>query len=582
VFCPVDASGIFTAEAGKFEGLKVFEANEKIIAALEEKGKLIAKKSLSHSYPHCWRCKQPIIFRATHQWFLGIDRGNLREKLIGAAGKVKWVPSSGLERISSMIKQRPDWCLSRQRFWGTPVPVLYCERCGRPQKDPGLLRHIENRVLEEGTDFWFAEPSGKIAPENYKCSCGCGKFRKETDILDVWLDSGISWMAVMEEGTLGKEMYPCDLYLEGSDQHRGWFQTSLIPSVALNGKAPYKEVLTHGFVLDDKGRAMHKSVGNAVSPQEIYNKYGAEILRLWVTLSDYCDDIRISEKLLGVPVDLYRKIRNTLRYILGNLNDFNPAKNCVPHDKLPEMELYIRHKLNNLISNVRRRYERHEYRQAMRAMADFCILDLSAFYLDATKDAIYTLDDDDLERRGAQTVLHDIFVSLTVMLSPVLSFTCEEAWRAARNEFDSSLPESVFLADMPEFKEKWKNDNLERKWLRIMSARERALKVIEDLRKKGEIGSSLEAKVIFEAPEDEYNFMLSVRDILKKAAIVSEIEVEKGKTSSLIAYARRSGGVKCPRCWQWKKDVASDGEYMDLCARCVAVLKAKKNRGVLS
>ncbi|MCG2726902.1 MAG: isoleucine--tRNA ligase [Elusimicrobia bacterium] len=576
VFCPVNNSGCFTKEAGEFEGLKVFKANEKIIKTLENSGHLIASKSVSHSYPHCWRCKQPIIFRATEQWFLGIDHKDLRQTLMNEAEKVSWVPQTGKERMMNMLEQRPDWCLSRQRYWGTPIPVLYCKSCQKIQIDEILMKHIEERVFKEGSDFWFSAGATDIIPKDYKCSCGGADFEKEKDILDVWLDSGVSWRAVIKDAeSLGAKMYPADLYLEGSDQHRGWFQTSLIPSVALNGKPPYKTVLTHGFVLDDKGKAMHKSSGNVVSPQEIYQKYGAEILRLWVALSDYCEDIRISDKLLSGPIDIYRKIRNTIRYILGNLSDFNPRENYVSDDNIAEMDRYIRHRLSLAIKDINSHYQKYEYRHAARRIADFCILDLSAFYLDALKDKLYTLSADDNQRRSAQTVLYDVLLALLQVMAPILSFTAEEAWQVIKKEIYPNLSESVFLSDLPKEKSKWLDEKLNERWTKIMKIREKVLKSIEDMRGAGKIGSSLEAKILFTTSDAKTaDFLKSTIELWPAIAIISECEIKFDEAASrLDISAVRASGTKCPRCWQWRKDIGLDNEFADICGRCADVMK---------
>ena len=582
VFCPVNNSGCFTKDAGELEGLQVFKANERVIKTLEESNHLVASKSISHSYPHCWRCKQPIIFRATEQWFLGIEHKNLRQTLINEAEKVSWVPPTGKERMMSMLSQRPDWCLSRQRYWGTPVPVLYCKSCQEVQIDEALMKHIEDRAFKEGSDFWFSDTPENIVPKDYKCSCGSSDFEKEKDILDVWLDSGVSWRAVVKDNTaLGEKMYPADLYLEGSDQHRGWFQTSLIPSVALNGIPPYKTVLTHGFVLDDKGKAMHKSSGNVVSPQEVYKKYGAEILRLWVALSDYSEDIRISDKLLSGPIDLYRKIRNTIRYILGNLSDFNPKAHYVADENITEMDRYIRHRLTLAVKDINLNYQKYEYRQATRRIADFCILDLSAFYLDALKDKLYTLSSDDKQRRSAQTVLYDVLLTLTKLMAPILSFTAEETWQVIKVEIDSGISDSVFFSDLPKEKAEWLDDTLSARWAKIMQIREKAFKAIEDIRSEGKVGSSLEAKVIFSTSDEKMaEFLKSTVELWPAIAIISECEIKFDKSASELDISTvHAGGAKCSRCWQWRRDIGSDSEFTDICGRCANVM-TQQTKGV--
>ncbi|MBI4657194.1 MAG: isoleucine--tRNA ligase [Elusimicrobia bacterium] len=576
IFCPVNEEGKFTQEAGVFSGLKVFEANEKIIEVLNSQGSLAGSGTVLHSYPHCWRCKQPVIFRATEQWFLGVDVNSLRERLILEADKVKWVPGPGKERMRSMLALRPDWCLSRQRYWGTPIMILYCKKCRKPQVSSGLMKSFEQRVFAEGSDFWFIEDASALAGPGHRCDCGSDEFYKEKDILDVWLDSGVSWYAVLKNGKFGVDYYPCDVYLEGSDQHRGWFQTSLIPSVVLNGTAPYKIVLTHGFLLDDKGRAMHKSFGNAVSPDEIIKKYGAEVLRLWVTLSNYSDDVRISEKLLSVAIDAYRKIRNTMRYLLGNLADYSPGENQVEHGSLLETDRYMRHKLALLIEEVGKAYLDFEYRHAIRKLADFCILDLSAFYLDSLKDRLYTFGIDSIERRSGQTVLYDILTSLLSLTAPVLSFTAEEAWQTAKKEISPELPESVFLAGFPESKSGWLDEKLAGRWLKIMEIREKILKAIEEQRQKGVVGSSLEAKVVFKTSSAEIKkFLEDACQLWTQVAIVSDAEIRSDASFSgdIEIEIERAEGAKCPRCWQWKKDVGADASNSEVCLRCAAVLK---------
>ena len=602
IFCPVKEDGRFDKDAGIFEGLKVFEANEKVSAALKSDGLLVCLKTINHSYPHCWRCKQPIIFRATEQWFLKVDMLDLRSKLVKEADGVKWRPVSGHERMTSMLRARPDWCLSRQRYWGTPIVAFYCKACGKPHTDSAVLKKIEERVFLEGSDFWFSEGPEKLLPADYKCGCGGREFRKEKDILDVWFDSGNSWYAVLKDSSqlpvtgyrlpitdyrphghpgLPAGSYPADLYLEGSDQHRGWFQTSLIPSVALHGHPPYKTVLTHGFVLDDKGRAMHKSMGNVVSPEEVISKYGAEVLRLWAALCDYSDDVRISEKLLAGPVDTYRKLRNTVRYILGNLSDFNPLHDAVAHERLPEIDRYMRARLFELSARVEEHYSNFQYRPAIRAVTDFCILDLSAFYLDSLKDRLYTLSPGNPARRSGQTVLYDTLMAVLKMISPVLSFTAEEAWQTARKEIAPGLEESVFLSDYPRFDGAWQDKPLLKKWERVMRVREQATKAIEELRKNGTVGSSLEAKVIFiTSKEETAAFMRENEALWPQALIVSECVLETNAAAGeLDMKVTQADGGKCPRCWQRKKDVGSNPAHPGVCARCSAALSEIANSG---
>lgn len=569
VYCPVNEKGCYTKDVPDYEDMHVFDANPKIVKELEEKGYLIQSQEITHSYPHCWRCKSPIIFRATEQWFLNIDKDGLREKLIEELGRVGFYPKGGEERMRSMIAGRPDWCLSRQRFWGTPITVLYCKKCNEPVLDPKLFAFIRERAMKEGSDFWFTDQVEKLMPQGYQCGCGCSDFRKETDILDVWLDSGVSWSAVLKDRGLD---YPADMYSEGSDQHRGWFQSSLIPSYCLEGKAPFKTILTHGMVLDGQGKAMHKSLGNTVAPQDVVAKYGADILRLWIGFSDYQDDVRISDEILGGPVDTYRKLRNTIRYALGNLFDYHPKDHQVPADKLAEMDRYMLGLLDGLIKEVTAAYEEYNFRKAMRAIANFCILDLSSFLLDASKDRLYTLGATAPSRRSAQTVLREIVVTLLQLVAPVLSFTAEEAWQELRKiKAGEDLAKSIFLSQMPVSASLPADDALAEKWTKIRSVREDVLKALEDARQKGLIGSALEAKVIFKTNDEQTRaFLKDTEALWPEIAIVSSVEITAGSLP-LEVVIEHAEGEKCARCWQWKTDVGQH-QHKDLCARCSDVL----------
>lgn len=573
IFCPVDQQGRYTAKVPEFEGLKVQESNGKICEKLKSLNLLLAEKDIIHSYPNCWRCKNPVIFRSTEQWFLQIDKKDLRPKLLEEIKKVNWVPPSGRDRMYSMVQNRPDWCLSRQRFWGTPISVIYCKKCNKPQIDDKLFSAIVSRAYKEGSDFWFEKSVEEIVPKDYKCSCGEKEFVKENDILDVWLDSGVSWSAVLE---MRKKTIPCDLYLEGSDQHRGWFQTSLIPAVALKNTAPYKTVFTHGFVLDGEGKAMHKSVGNVVSPLEIINKYGADILRLWVCMSDYFEDIRISEKLLSGPIDTYRKLRNTIRYILGNLWDYQPSKHKVPDEKLPEMDIYIKILLGELIEKTKSYYAKFQYRKAIKTISDFCILDLSSFYFDSLKDRLYTLGTSSPERRSAQTVIFETIKTLLKLLAPVLSFTAEEAWiQMQKIPVGKNLMESIFLEDFPESFSISDTKKIKEKWDKIRTIRETVLKALEEARQKNIIGSPLEAKIIFKtADKNMQNFLKDTLALWPCIAIISQAEIDYcAKETELEVKVSGADGTKCPRCWQWKTDIGKNPVYPDLCQRCSEVLK---------
>ncbi len=568
-FCPVDEKGCYTKAAGVFPGMNVFDVNPLMVKKLDELGALIKEQEITHSYPHCWRCHNPIIFRATEQWFMSIDKNGLREKLMKHLDEVKFYPAAGQERMRSMIGLRPDWCLSRQRFWGSPVTILYCKECGKAQVNSKLFDFIKKRAMDEGSDFWFTDPVEKLHPAEYACECGCTQFTKETDILDVWLDSGVSWAAVLKDRKID---FPADVYSEGSDQHRGWFQSSYIPSYTLENVAPFKTILTHGMVLDGEGKPMHKSAGNAVDPEDVINKYGADILRLWVSLSDYQGDVRISETILQGPIDTYRKLRNTVRYALGNLYDYDPAVHKVPAKDLAEMDKYMLGRLNAMIEEVRAGYEEFNFRRAMRALTDFCILDLSSFMLDASKDRLYTLGVNAPSRRSAQTVLAEIVVDLLQLMAPVLCFTAEEAWQTLRHTaLGRELAQSIFLTNMPANSSFIPDVRLEKKWNEIRRIREGVQKFLEEAREKKIIGSSLEAKVIFSTCDPSTRaFLEETKALWPEIAIVSQVEIKDGKDPLFVEIVHATGH-KCARCWQWKDEVGTLGEG-DLCARCAEVL----------
>ncbi len=552
---PVDFAGVFTEKAPRWKGKHILkEGNSEIIADLQERGLLLAKSEIQHSCPHCWRCKNSTIFRTTEQWFLKLS-ADLRARLLAEIEATRWVPEEGRNRISAMVAHRPDWCLSRQRVWGTPIPVLYSVS-GKAVTDDAVLEAIEKKASIEGSDFWFQRWGDILQLSDWPFLPHhpdlAGGFRRESDILDVWLDSGVSWLTVLGGSVIA------DLYLEGSDQHRGWFQSSLVMSTALRGKAPYKAVLTHGFVLDEKGRAMHKSTGNVVAPQEVISKWGADLLRLWVALCDYNDDVRISEKLLAGPADSYFRVRNTLRYLLGNLNDFS-APQALAFGDLPEMERYLLHRLAALQKDVLEDYREYRYRAAARRLVDFCSFDLSAFYLDAIKDRLYTFKISAPERLAAQTVMAETLTRLCALLSPILSFTADEAWRV----WAGKQAPSVFLWDLPALDPKWTDAELADRWARARELRERVAKKIEEARAAKLIGKSLEAAVVL--PGDPLQFSgLNLAELF----IVST--VEWGAGSEIVVL--RAAGLKCPRCWRWQTDVGDQESYPELCGRCARQL----------
>ena len=585
VLSPVDDKGKFSRDVAypDLEGLfTLSKGNAKILELLQQSGALVHQEKIRHSYPHCWRCKGPVIFRATYQWFLSVEHEDLRKRLLDEIGKVQWVPAYGQNRIRGMIEQRPDWCLSRQRLWGTPIPVFYCKACNEPLINDNSLNLIEEQVGQEGSDIWFSRTAGELLRHAKPFECGkCGgkDFTKGSDILDVWFDSGSSWQAVLQgdhktvTGALWKDelQYPASLYLEGSDQHRGWFQSSLIPSVAVRGRAPYFGVLTHGFIVDGEGKKMSKSLGNVIAPEDILKEYGADILRLWVAASDYREDIRLSKDILKGVAESYRKIRNTLRYLSGNISDFDPAKDAVPREKMPEIDRWALSRLARAIETCARSYEAYEFHRVVVAVIELCMVDGSSFYFDVLKDRLYTFKKDSLERRSAQTVLHRILESLLLLLAPVLSFTSEEVWRIGL-ERGQWKGESVFLSDFPEASPEWKDAALEEKWSRLRKIREKAQLSLEAARQSGLIGSSLEARVVFSQGEpSEREILRSMERDLPSILIVSQVENRNGE-GALNVSVEKASGEKCRRCWRYETEVRTEGPHAGLCGRCVEAL----------
>ena len=567
IYAPVDDKGKFTKEIPYFAGENVFTANKAIIEHLKNLGALLWEGKITHSYPHCWRCKKPIIFRATTQWFISVTHNNLREKALEEIDRVKWIPSWGRERIYSMVERRPDWCVSRQRSWGVPITLFVCKNCGYIVKDEKLFNKIYELVELEGSDVWFKINLEDLLP-NFKCpECGSSDFQKEKDILDVWFDSGVSHAAVLERNP--NLSWPADMYLEGSDQHRGWFQSSLIASVGSKGKAPYRIVLTHGFTVDGQGRKMSKSLGNVIAPQEIIKQHGADIIRLWVSAEDYRDDIKLSKEILSQLTEAYRKIRNTLRYLLGNIYDYD-GKNYEDH--LLEIDQWAMMKLQKLIKRVKRAYENFEFHQVFHGVHNFCVTDMSAFYLDILKDRLYTFKADSSERRAAQWVLYNIANSLIRLIAPVLSFTAEEAWQ----HLPFKETESVFLAGMPEENDKYVNDELEEKWEKLINIRDEVNKALEIKRQEKFIGNSLEAKIILNVKERLKEFIVPYFEFLPTLFIVSQVEVKElseSEDKDFTITVEKAEGYKCQRCWNYSPMVGKL-EISDVCPRCYHVIKA--------
>lgn len=584
ILMPVNDMGIFTKDAGKFEGMHVFKANPKIVEDLHERGILFASENITHSYPHCWRCKRPIIFRATKQWFMRIDHHGLRAKLQEVVKEdVQWVPEAGLERILGMVTTRPDWCLSRQRHWGVPIPALKCVGTdGEHRLYPAVINKFAEIVKREGTDAWFQKDVGEFLPEGFQCpETGCTEFEKTFDILDVWFDSGVSHRAVV--GPMMSEKLPVDLYLEGSDQHRGWFQSSLIPSVAIDGRAPFKGVLTHGFVVDGEGRKMSKSLGNVIGPDEITEIYGADILRLWVAASNYHEDIRLSKEIVARDIDAYRKIRNTIRYLLGNLHEFDPETQLVSYEELMMLDQWALSILEMTVDEIMTAYNTYDFAHVYRIIYKFCNEDLSSFYLDILKDRLYTSATNSAQRRSAQTVLFHILNHLVRLLAPILVFTAEEIFELMPKTKDIKSVENVHLLPWLDVNKAWFNGELKKDFLFLVDLRPFVMRELENKRTEGLIGSSLQAKVIIKtSSERDLQWLQAHEDDLAMYFIVSQVEFEKVEeisqplSSSLFSQMEirvlKADGEKCDRCWNYRS-LGADADHPMLCERCAQVVK---------
>jgi len=578
IICPVDGSGKLTAEAGAdFAGMFVFDANVPIIKYLAGLNRLFGKENIRHQYAHCWRCKNPIIYRATEQWFASVD-GFREEALNAIANDVQWIPSWGEARIHNMVADRHDWCISRQRVWGVPIPIFYCEDCNEHLVNDDTINAVADLFAKEGSDAWWAHSAEEILPQGTKCpKCGGTHFRKESDIMDVWFDSGSSHAAVCK--TRPELAWPADMYLEGSDQHRGWFQSSLLTSVATEGKAPYHAVLTHGYVVDGEGRKMSKSVGNTVAPQEVIAQYGADIIRLWAASSDYKADIRISKEILKQLSEVYRKIRNTIRYILGNTNDFNYETDKVEFKDMLELDRWALMHMQLLKKEVSAAYESYDFHVLYHAIHNFCSIEMSSYYLDILKDRLYAYKADSFERRSAQTAMYEIMLDLVVMIAPVLSFTMEEVWQFMKKP--ASMPESVFMMPWPECKEEYIDEALESKWDNFIEIRSEITRVLEGARRAKTIGHSLDAKVELHATGEALAILRSVEGDLATLLIVSQAKLVEGLAGGVEATGREdlkvtvqaAEGEKCERCWIYSDTVGKDAEHPTVCARCAAALK---------
>ncbi|MFZ3064751.1 MAG: isoleucine--tRNA ligase [Nitrospirota bacterium] len=578
IYTPVDSRGQFTSDVPEWQGVNVFKANPLINEKMKGLGVLIKEEKIVHSYPHCWRCKKPVIFRATEQWFISMEKNNLRQKALEQIDKkIGWVPPWGRNRIYSMIENRPDWCISRQRSWGVPITIVRCKSCNEPLMDQNIMNKIADMIDKEGADVWFLKEPSELLPKGTACpKCGKAEFAKEADILDVWFDSGVSHAAVLRERP--ELSWPADMYLEGSDQHRGWFHSSLLESIATVAESPYKTVLTHGFVVDGSGKKMSKSAGNVVAPQEVIKQYGAEILRLWVSAEDYKDDIRISKEILTRIAEAYRRIRNTCRFLLGNLYDFNPEKDAVSDTDLLEIDRWALHRLQALIQRVEDAYNNFEFHVIFHSLHNFCVVDMSSFYLDVLKDRIYTFKKGSIDRRAGQTVVYKILDSLVRIMAPILTFTADEVWQYIPAKKEAA----VHLADFPKVEKKFVDEKLAEKWDRLLKIRDEVLKALEVARQeKRIIGHSLDAEVSIYTSDDDINFLKGFD--LNSIFIVSSTKLDSNKTApqdvlkseeigGMYVMVTHAGGGKCERCWNYSEAIGKDKKHPTVCNRCVEAL----------
>ncbi len=581
-FCPVNADGRFFRAEGvpgelpeEIIGKTVWEANPIVVGILRDRGALLAEGRLEHSYPHCWRCHKPTIFRATEQWFIGMDLNGLRTKALEAIGKVEWVPGWGRERISDLVGTRPDWCISRQRVWGVPLVVFYCQQCGEAFTDRKYLDRVVELFRQQTTDVWYERTEAELLGPDARCTkCGGGTFRKGTDILDVWFDSGSSHLAVLNNDGWGLR-WPCDLYVEGPDQFRGWFQSSLLVGVGLKGGSPYRRCATHGWTLDGEGRAMSKSLGNIIEPDQIVKRYGAEVLRLWVASQEFTEDMRISDAILARLSEAYRKIRNTFRYALGNLSDFDPEKDAVPSGEMLELDQWILLRAEGLVKQCRAWYQELAFHKVYHAVYDFAISELSALYFDVLKDRLYTAAPRSRARRSAQTALYRLAYALVRLLTPILSFTTEEVWTHLKKP--SGEAESVHMSLFPEPAELSAGLTAQHRkgaknWDRLMEVRDHVLKSLEAARQEKFIGAPLEAAVHLKADGDLYPLLKQHAADLPALFIVSQVQLDRHADKVLSVHVARAEGTKCERCWKYTLDVGSVLELPTICAACAAAV----------
>lgn len=574
-FSPVDDEGRFTDEFDQMRGVNVFDSNHMIVDLLRERGMLIYTSEIEHSYPHCWRCKKPLIFRATEQWFFKIDHHDMRKKAIGATRTTKWIPSWGEVRFRGMVETRPDWCLSRQRSWGVPIPSFRCANCQRNMMTSETILYFAELSLKKSIDSWYTDDIKDLIPEMMRCECGSDEFEKEYDILDVWFDSGISHFAVLDKWE--EHRWPSDLYLEGSDQHRGWFQSSLWPALALRERAPYNSVLTHGFMLDENGKAMSKSAGNVIHPEEIINKYGADIVRLWVSSEDYRNDVRIGYEMMKQVSDSYRRIRNTFKFIIGNLSDFS-EDDAVPYEELDDIDKWILHTLHVLSGQVIEFYERFEFHLVYRRILNFCAVELSSIYFDISKDVLYLDLINSGKRRSIQTALNEIFNTLVRLIAPILAFTADEIWRFSHNV------DSVHLERYYKLDERFCNPEVAKNMERMVDIKKDVLKALEEKRKDKVIGTSLEAAITLLAKSDSTRKLLAGMEEHNRFFQVSRVEIlseDSGDLEELensFIKVERFEGVKCIRCWNYfnPEEMGTDKKHPDICTRCTGIVTNMK------
>jgi isoleucyl-tRNA synthetase len=569
VYSPVDDRGRFTDDVEHFAGMVVFEANSHINAHLREIGALLAESQITHSYPHCWRCHNPVIFRATPQWFISMDKRGLRNRALRAIEEVTWLPDWGKDRMRNVVEQRPDWCISRQRLWGVPIVAFYCRRCEAILVNTDIIEHVAKIFEQKSADAWYELEPDQLMPPGTTCSqCGHNQFRKETDILDVWLDSGTSSLAVLERRGLP---WPADVYIEGGDQFRAWFNSSLTVAVQVKHQAPFRAVIAHGWTVDAQGEKMSKSRGNVIEPQDVIKKSGAEILRLWVAASDYHEEVRISDEILTRLVDAYRKLRNTACYLVNNLSDFHPVRDCVPYAKMYEIDQWILAELEEVLRRVLKAYEDYEFHVVYHSLYKFCTVELSAVYFDILKDRLYTFAPKSLGRRSAQMALYEILAALTRLMAPILAFTADEIWEKFLSAPNNKLYPSIHMAEFPQPEEMYWNPDLLARWRRLMEVRSAVLKALEVKRAEKFIGAGLEAKVVLSCGGDLYEFLRQYAE-LRTIFIVSQVELRQADDEELLVEVFQADGKKCERCWNYSTAVGQSDRYPTVCDRCLATL----------